>query len=274
VLTTLLALGVLTTQAGRAAKPPSAEDVARAVESIGEAFDARDVKGIERALEAARDVPHADVVRSVVRGLADERMEVKLATLQTLRWIEHPGALDALHRTAKERGLMKQPELALAVLRGIGEHAEVRSIPVLGHDPFQPDDAYCVRARLFGLARIRTLEALEAVLGILATVGNSGQRLVRSRMGDARIALMLLTGVDQGHSPELWETWWRENRKTFRIPTEVPLLPNELLVDWNKFWGLRRPGERRTRREDRGQDEPSRPGSFKDRRGESVSGPD
>lgn len=259
MLAPLLALCVLATQAGQGQKPaPSAEDVARVVASLGAAFEARDVKGIELALEPARTVPHADVVRAVVRGMADERAEVKLATLQTLRWIDHPDALDALHRAAKDRGLMKDPGLALAALRGIGQHAEPRSIPVLAHDPFEPGDALCVRARLFGLARIRTLEALEGVLGILAPVATSGQRLVQGRMDDARLALMLLTGVDQGRSPELWEAWWRENRKTFKIPPEPTPLPQELRMDWDSFWGERRRNEREPRREDRGQDKPSR----------------
>ena len=258
MLVTLLALCALTTQEGRADKSPSAEEVARVVASLGEAFTSGEVRSIEQALESARTVPNADVVRAVARGLDDDRAEVKLATLQALRWLDHPDALEALHRAAKDRKLMKEPELALGVLRGIGQHAQPGSIAVLARDPFQPADPMCVRARLFGLARIRTLEALEAVLGILATVGNGGERLVQGRMGDARIALMLLTGVDQGRSPELWEGWWRENKKTFRMPSELPALPKELRPDWEVFWGQRQRGERETRREDRGQDPPPR----------------
>jgi len=259
MLATLLALCLFATQEGTAEKPAlRAEDVARVAASLDEAFDSCEVKGIQLALEAARAVPHADVVRGVVRGLGDERAEVKLATLQALRWLDHPDALEALHRAAKERRLMKEPELALAVLRGIGQHAQPRSIAVLAHDPFQPGDTMCVRARLFGLARIRTSEGLEAVLGILAAVGPAGQRLIHGRMGDARLALIILTGVDQGHSPDLWEARWRENKKPFRIPTAVPDLPKELRSDWDAFWGLRRMGERETRREDRGQDPPPR----------------
>ena len=255
MLATLLALCTLTTQEGRAEKPaPSAEDVARVASSLDEAFDAREVKGIELALEGARDVPHADVVREVVRGMADERVEVKLATLQTLRWLDHPDALEALHRAAKDRKLMKTPELALGVLRGLGQHARPRSIAILAQDPFQPGDAMCVRARLFGLARIRTTESIEALLGILATVDGGGNRPIQGRMADARVALMILTGVDQGLAHELWEEWWRENRKTFRIQPEAPALPKELRSDWDRFWGLRDVGERETRREDRGQD--------------------
>jgi hypothetical protein len=116
----------------------------------------------------------------------------------------------------------------------------------------------CVRARLFGLARIRTLAALEALLGILATTGAGGQRRLQARMGDARLALMVLTGVDQGRSHELWEAWWRDHRKTFRIPSEVPALPPELRAQWEAFWGLQRTYEREPRREDRGRDPPPR----------------
>lgn len=198
------------------------------------------------------------MVREVQRGLEDERAEVKLAVLQALRWLEHPAALDALHRSAKDHKLMKVPELALGVLRGIGQHAHPSSIAVLAHDPFQPFDSWCLRARIFGLARIRKLEALEALLGILATVGGGGQRRIQPQMGDVRVGLMILTGVDQGGSPELWENWWRDNKKSFRVPLEAPPLPKELRKDWDIFWGLPRVYEREGRREDRGQDPPPR----------------
>lgn len=245
--------------AGQTEQPvPSAEEVARASASLDEAFRSGEVTRIRAALEAAQAVPHASVVRGALRGLEDERADVKLAVLQALRRLDHPDALEALHLAAKDRKLMKAPELALAVLRGIGEHAEPRSVAILAHEPFQPDDPVCVRARLFGLARIRTLDALEAVLGILATVGAGGQRRLQGRMGDARLALMMLTGVDQGRSPELWEEWWRDHKKTFRIPAEVPALPKELRADWEVFWGLQRRYEREPRREDRGQDPPPR----------------
>jgi hypothetical protein len=260
MLATLLlcTLANQTSRAGQEERPaPSAEEVARATASLDAAFRSGEAKRIQAALEAAQAFAHASVVRGTLRGLEDERPEVRLAVLQALRRLDHPDALEALHRAAKDRRLMKPPELALAVLRGIGQHADPRSIAVLARDPFEPDDPWCLRARLFGLARIRTPDALEAVLGILATTGAGGQRRLHAgRMGDARLALMVLTGVDQGREPEPWERWWRDNQETFRLPSEAPTLPKELRADWDAFWGLPQRYERLPRREDRGRDPP------------------
>lgn len=234
---------------------PGVEEVARAVAGIDEAFRSGDVKRIQNALEAAQEVPHPSVVRKVVRGLGDERQEVALATLEALRWLDHPDALEALHRAAKDKKHMKVPEQAAAVLRAIAQHAHPSSIAVLARDPFEPQTYGCLRARILGLGRIRTRESLEALLGVLALTGPGGlERRVLPQMDDMRLSLMMLTGVDQGRSPQHWERWWRANREAFQIPAEPPLLPKELREVWDQFFGLPREYERDPRREDRGQE--------------------
>lgn len=239
--------------------PPSQADVTRVADELAQAFRSSDVKRIQAALEAAVGVPDASIVRMVVRGLDDEREPVVLDTLQTLRWLGHPDALSALHATAKDRKRMKAPQVAAAVLRAIAQHADPSSIAVLAHEPFEPRDGACVRARLFGLARIRTSESLEALLGILALTGPGGrERRILPQMDDARLSLMVVTGVDQGASPENWERWWRANRKTFRIPAQAPLLPKDQREVWDLFFGLPRAYERQRPREERGQD-PGKP---------------
>lgn len=239
--------------------PPSKTDVMRVAGELDLAFRSTDVKRIQAALEAAATVPDASIVRTVVRGLDDERAQVVLDTLQTLRWLEHPDALSALHTAAKDRKRMKAPEVAAAVLRAIAQHADPSSIAVLAHDPFEPQEHACVRARLFGLARIRTPASLEALLGILALTGPAGrERRILPQMGDARLSLMMVTGVDQGTSPENWERWWRTNRKSFRIPAQAPLLATDQREIWDQFFGLPRAYERQRPREKRGQ-EPGKP---------------
>ncbi len=241
--------------------PPSAAEVARVTDDLDQAFRSADVKQIQAALLAAAAVPDASIVRRVVRALDDERTEVALGALQSLRWQEHPDALQALHAASKERKRMKSPEVAAAVLRAIAQHAEPSSISVLAREPFEPQDHACLRARLFGLARIRTPEALEALLGVLALTGPGGrERRILPQMDDARLSLMMLTGVDQGASPENWERWWRANKKTFRIPDQAPLLPKDLREIWDQFFGLPRDYERQRPRADRGQ-EPGKTGA-------------
>jgi hypothetical protein len=252
----LLLLALLGPQeSGPSKQGPSAEEVARAQAALDEAFRSRDAKRIQAALEGAHSLPHPGIVRSVARGLEDERAEVRLATLQALRWLEHPDALEVLHRAARNRPLMSSTELAGALLRALGQQADPRSIPVLARSPFEPDDQACLRARVFGLARIRTLESLEALIGILGVTGpGPGPRRVHGRMGDFRLALMLMTGVDQGDSPELWERWWRENRRSFRMPAEPQPLPKYMREVWERYWGLVRESERDRLREDRGRE--------------------
>lgn len=257
MLTALVSSWLFAFQAGNP-PPPPAEEVARIEASLTEARRKGDVSRIKDALEATREVPHPAVVRAVSTFLEDEREDVQLAALQALRWLDQPEALEALQRAAKERKLMKVPALALGVLRGLGQHADASSIPVLASNPFEPMDPGCLRARIFGLARIRRIEALEALFGILAPVGNGGQRRIQSRMEDMRLGLTILTGVDQGASPELWESWWRDNKKTFRVPDEMPALPKELRREWDAYWGQMRMYGRGDRREDRGQDPPQR----------------
>ncbi len=257
LLSATLLLGPTT--AREPADGPSAEDVARVESALDQAYRANDEKAIQAALEAAQGVPHAAVVRKVVVALNDERPEVVLAAVQALRWLAHPAAVEALERLARDKKRMKSPELFGAVLRALGQHAAPSSIAILARDPFEPKDHTCVRARIFGLGRIRSVESLEALIGILGTTGPDGrERRVQGHMDDARLSLMLLTGVDQGRSPELWERWWRANKKTFRIPDQAPLLPRELREPWDQFFGLPMEYERGGRREDRGR-EPARP---------------
>lgn len=238
-------------------KGPSAEQVAQATGELDSALRSRDLKQLKTALEAAQAVAHPEVVRRVARALDDERSEVKLAAVQALRWLDHAEALEALHRAARDRKLMKLPDLPGAVMRAIGQHADPRSISVLAHDPFQPQDGYCIRARILGLGHIRSRESVEALLGILAESGSEvGTRRVKPWMEDMRLALVVLTGVDQGLSPELWERWWRENRKGFQVPAELPELPREMRETWADFWGLSRDYGRDRRREDRGNEPP------------------
>lgn len=233
---------------------PTPEVVAHAEAALESAYAAGDLARIQAALEEAKGVAHASVVKKITLGLEDERREVQQAALEALRWNAHADALEVLHRLARDKKRMKDVAVAGAVLRALGQHADPSSIPYLAREPFEPDDHACRRARLFGLGRIRTRAALEALLGILAISENGAPQLrrIRGQMDDARIALMMLTGEDQGLDPEAWESWWRRSKKTFEVPAEEPVLPREQRLQWDGFFGLRPVYEREKRREDRG----------------------
>jgi hypothetical protein len=236
------------------AEVPTPAQVEETKLALDEAYRSGDTKRIQTALEAAQAVPDPAVVKRVARALRDERREVRLSALQALRWIEREEALDVLHDVLRERRWSADRELMFATLRGVGQHADSRSVSDLAREPFEPHDHGCWRARIFGLARIRTRPALEALFTILgATTSGSGGRRVAPVMPDVRTALILLTGVDQGLAPESWEHWWRDNKRSFQLPAELPLLPKELRQEWDGFWGLSQTYTRERRREDRGQ---------------------
>ncbi|HEX6882768.1 MAG TPA: HEAT repeat domain-containing protein [Planctomycetota bacterium] len=239
---------------------PTPAQVAEARGALDAALRSGELAALLAALEAAQRVPHAEVVKRVARALRDERKEVQLAALASLRWNAHAEALAALTQAQEERRWKDDRELLIASLRAIGQHGDPRSVALLAREPFEPHDHAVWRARIFGLARIGTEPALEALLGILGatTTGRPPERRVAPLMPEMRTALVLLTGVDLGLAPELWEDWWRANRKRYRPPEKTPLLPKELREGWDEFWGLPPFYERERRREDRGREPPPR----------------
>jgi len=252
----LLLLGLALAPQVTGEEGPTPAQVAEARGALDAALRSGALGELLAALEAAQRVPHPEVVKRVARALRDERKEVQLAALASLRWSSHPDALAALTQAQEERRWKDDRELLLASLRAIGQHGDPRSVGLLARDPFEPHDHAIWRARIFGLARIGTEPALEALLGILGatTTGRPPERRVAPLMPEMRTALVLLTGVDLGLSPELWEDWWRTNRKRYRPPQEPPLLPRDLRERWDEFWGLPPFYERERRREDRGRE--------------------
>lgn len=256
MLALLLSTSLLFAQAqAEKPAPPAAEEVARVRGALDAALRSREQKALETALVAAQEVPHAEVVKLVLRALEDERPPVRLAAVQALRWIHVPESLAALHKLARDKKRMKEPELGAAILRAIGQHADPSSVAVLAREPFEPQRGDCINARIYSLGRIRTRESLETLFAMVSTTlqGNYPRPIV-AHMKEARLALVLLTGVDQGEAPEPWEAWWREHKKGFEVAAEPPELPRELEELWAGYWGLMRDHARGGRREDRGQD--------------------
>jgi len=250
----LVLTGLLLLQDTQEERPvPSAAEVQRACAELEEALRAKDEKALARALEAAQAVDHADVVKRVAKALDDSRASVRLAALQALRFLDVPEALSELHRLAKDKKRLREPDLGAALLRAIGEHADPSSAALLAREPFDPPRGDCVKARIYSLARIRTREALEGLLAMVATTAQGNHpRPITPYLEDARLALVVLTGTDQGKTPERWEEWWRANRRGFELPAERPALPRELAEQWATYWGLALPAGRGERREDRG----------------------
>jgi hypothetical protein len=86
-------------------------------------------------------------------------------------------------------------------------------------------------------------------MGLMRKVGP-----LRSRpaMGEFRLALAVLTGVDMGESQEAWTAWWNDNKQSVRVSIDPPQIDKPLQMRWNAYWGLETVRERPREREERG----------------------
>jgi hypothetical protein len=232
--------------------PPDAARIKAAVVELDQAFESG---GKDRKLEAiskAADVVDGQVAHGIGRGLKDKDQDVQRSAIEALRWMEHPGALEELHRAARgQKELRKEPVLFASLLRAVGQHGHPSSIEVLTEDLWSVLEGNVIRARILGLGRIRTKKAVEALIGMMKV---TGRERIQEAMPDFRLALVELTGVDKGLSQQYWQDWWNENRGRFEVEPVAKELPRELSRRWEVYWAKDDPRERARRRE-RGQEE-------------------
>jgi len=205
-----------------------------------------------RAIQANGNVPDPEIVKLVARGLRDKAIEVQRAAIESLRFIGQPEALKELQTLAgDERPFKKDPQLHAALLRAVGQYGSSSSLHVLGDDPWSVADEHVLRARILGLGRIRSRESLERLFELMKLAG--AQRL-ETLMPDFRLALVVLTGVDQGNSESNWQNWWNEQRSKWKVEDAVPKLPRELERKWKDYWGEEESDYRPKKRSERGRD--------------------
>jgi hypothetical protein len=238
-------------------KAPSKERVEAAVSALTEAFDSYDKEQpapTVGAIQSAADVPAKEVVSVLAkRGLRHENREVAMASIQALGMLDHPAALKQLHSLSKRdrKKLAKDPDLSVAVVKAIARHGNPDSIPYLIKDIFQAKDPAIARARIVGLAGIRSERSVEELFGLMR---GAARNKIQPYMRDFWLALVVLTAVDQGMSQDLWMSWWGDNKKTLKVGAKPPVLPEELQRRWDSYWGNRRTYKRQKRRGERGDD--------------------
>lgn len=232
-------------------EPPSAEEVEHALERLEQAFSKQgDSAARVEALERAADVPDARVVAWIAKGLADRDGAVVIQAVETLRVMDHPDALELLHRTARrDRRLKKDPELHARVLKAIGQHASPASIDVLTDGIFASQSRAVVEARILGLGRIRTRESVETLINLM---NRTSYQKAAPYMNDMRLSLLVLTGTDEGRSRDAWMRWWNENKRTLEVSASPPKLPRADQMRWNRYWGLSGREPRQPKRGERG----------------------
>jgi len=256
VLIAPLGLATLFLAQTPAPSKPTPERIQATLADLDAAYADGEIVTIANALERASGVPDKKVVKAVSRALKDKRPEVRSAAISSFFRLDHPDALAALHKLARDRKWMKDPDTAAATLRAIGNHGHPSSIKILtrGHD--QTSQHGPMRARVFGLGNIRDKDSVDALIELMNLGARNGNPRAKRRYayldGDFRLSLIVLTGVDQGTNPELWARWWRKNKKGFDMSEQPAPLPKSLRYRWDRYWGRDVGYARDKEREDRG----------------------
>jgi HEAT repeat protein len=227
---------------------------ATAVAALDKAFKDGDKSERLKAIQEAVLVADAAVVERIARALRDREPDVQKGALEALRYVDRPEAVQALNDAAKrDVKLHRDPELYACLLRAIGQHGDASSLDALAEDIWTAPEPAVLEARVLGLARIRGEASVAKLMDALRTAGASR---VQPYMPDFRLALMVLTGVDQGTSPDLWLRWWNENRAKLRVEKKPLPLPKAMQLRWDAYWGDARYYDRPTARAERGKGDP------------------
>jgi hypothetical protein len=250
-----LALALLPQEKKEERPLPTPEEVKATIAALDKAWQEGTKEDRVAAVKRASEVVHADVIARVAKALRDKEVDVQGAAIEALRFMEHPNALDALHEAyRRETKLRDNEERGATLLKAIAQHGQERSIALLAESPFETPSYTMTRARILGLGHVRSVKSVEALMAMMQLTGRGK---ADAFMEDFRLALVLLTGADQGTSRELWQRWWNDNKKTFTVAPAEPELPAVLAMKWRNYWGGAQEEGRRKRREDRGDDRPS-----------------
>ena len=235
---------------------PDAAKVKSAIAEIDKAFKDGGTPERIKAIEQGGQILDAEVIGRIAKGLRDKEVDVGRSAIEALRFMAHPEATRVLIDAAKrEPRLKKNTDLYASLLRAIGQHGDAAGIEVLTDDLWATLEYPVLQARILGLGHIRTRASVEKLFD---TLRSAGPTKVQPYMGLFRVALMVLTGVDQGTSSEAWMKWWSLNRAKLEIEARPVPLPKALQYTWDLYWGENRPLDRPQKRGDRGRDDPEK----------------
>lgn len=222
---------------------PTPAQVEEAVTAIKAAFDAKDEEALAETLQRFGGVQSKAVVHEIARGLTSRTPRVRWVTIDVLGWSRYEPALKQLHRLlARERDLPLEDEALFAhLLKSIGRHSDKSSIEVLADHPLRGLTYASGRARILGLARIRSKDSVEELMKAMVLAGDrprrrGGDSVVPRFLQDFRLALMILTGEDKGPSKQAWLDWWRDAKKTFKPSDSRPTIPAAARAIWEEYW--------------------------------------
>jgi hypothetical protein len=248
----ILSLALLSPSQEPAVKPPAPEVVERAVKELSDAYSKTDAEAKMQAIVTNSEVLDPKVIEWIAKGAKDKDPDVQSAAINALRYMDHPEANDALvTMLRRDKKLRKDPALYEALLIAICQHADPKSFKLIADFKLNDETRETIKARILGIARYRTPEAVEELFDLMKRFGKGR---VQPYMNDLSTALMVLTGVDHGKSQTAWTGWWNANKRNLKVSKELPKLPRKTLSSWSRYWGLELPEERRKKRDERGDD--------------------
>jgi HEAT repeat protein len=218
-------------------RPPEPERIAAAVSALEAAFKTGEMADRIGAIRAGSEVLDARVVAWIAKGLKGKEPAVRVEAIEALGRMPHPESLAALqsfYRVEKKR-LRKDPALLPRVLNALSAQGNPAAIEILLDDVQAQMIDRTLRARFYGLARIRSEKSIDAVLDLMKLVGFIE---IYTYAEDFRLALVILTGEDLGRDHDAWSAWWNANRKTFKVDPRMPKLQGGDWTRWSDYWGL------------------------------------
>jgi hypothetical protein len=189
-------------------------------------------------IRSARQYVDAQVIVLLdTKALRHEDAEARFQAVNALGYMRHPDALAVLVKTLArdDQALRADPPSYANVIRAIARKGDKAMIPLFVKDLFASPELGVIRARVLGLANIRTRESVDELILMMRS---AAPERVMEVMLEMRTALFLLTGVDKGLSPELWLSWYDDAKDSLTVASRMPeTMEPEVRRTWNNFWG-------------------------------------
>lgn len=222
-----------------APEPPSAETIAATLKSLAEALKTGSPEEQIAAVEAAREVRAKEVVKALVEATEAEIPEVRRAALDSLGRMDFEPALEELKKLAKRaRKLLEDDLLCGELYKAISRYGREDNLAMFAKAAFKTDRPQTTRACILAFGKVRTDKCLEELIALMNRApmapGQGPQSALH--LGEFRLALHVLTGLDEGNERSAWQAWWNDNKKTFEVAPEEPELERGLGNLWRAYW--------------------------------------